>query len=254
MLKLTSRLKAKWLVPAILLAAPITAEAEPVTYAYSGVAIPGIPACIMHDSVNGTITLDFANENPAQSEGSVGSPIGWTSVSSAKTEFLLAPYVFTMTVCGLGPYLNANSSSITVGPGGISGQFKVSFGGVAAQFSFSNPSGAVSANGMPLFDSPGTGSVQIGDGANGFSFVLTSLTLVSPSVTRQIDSLVTDSLDAPSLIEIANTAQAQVQSACISLAAFVRRVKAKLALKQLPQHRANQLIFEATTLEVETGC
>jgi hypothetical protein len=255
MFRVNSVLKAKWLVPTLLLSVPVMAGAEPVTYAFSGVVVvPGAPSCDINNSVNGTITLDFANENPAQSKGAVGSPTGWTSVSNAKTEVLRAPYVFTMTVCGFGPYHNVNNSSVTVGPGGISGQFEVSFGSESGHISFSNPSGAVSANGMPLFDSPGTGSGLIAGDTIGIPFVVTSMTLVSPTVTKQIDALVTESTGAPSLIDIANTAQAQVQSACISLENFVRRVKAKEAAKQLTQHRADQLVFDATTAEIDAGC
>jgi hypothetical protein len=248
-----SRSNYKWLIPAIFLSVPIMAEAEPVTYAFSGVVAPGGPSCSASDSVNGTITLDFANELPAQSTGSVGSPAGWTSVSEAATPVLLAPYVFTMTVCGVGPFLNEYLSSITVGPHGIGASFSVNdfFGG---HFSFSNPSGHVSANGMPLFDSPGTGLASLGGGIPGFAFIITSVTLISPTVAKQIDSLVTESAGAPSLIDIANTAQAQVQSACISLENFVLRVKAKEAAKQLTEHRANQLVFDAKTIEIQTGC
>jgi uncharacterized membrane protein len=158
-----------------------------------------------------------------------------------------------MTVCGLGPILNVYSSSIAVGPGGISGQFSDQLG-PGGRMSFSNPSGHVSANGMPLFDSPGTGSASFGGGGFGLFFIVTSLTLVSPTVTQQLDSLVTESNGAHSLIDIANTAQAQVQSACVSLENYVRRVKVKEAAKQLTEHRANQLIFDATTAEMDTGC
>ena len=249
-----SRLNLKWLIPAIFLSVPIIAEAEPVTYAFSGVAtVPG-HGCDTSNSVNGTITLNFANESPAQSTGSVGSPTGWTSVSTGKTVYLFVPYVFAMTVCGNGPYLNPNTSSVTVGPGGISGQFDVSHGSPRGSFSFSNPSGAVSANGMPLFDSPGTGSGLFGGPAEAIDFIITSMTLVSPTVAKQIDSVVTESAGAPSLIDIANTAQAQVQSACISLEKFVLRVEAKEAAKQLTQHRANQLVFDAKTVEIQIGC
>jgi hypothetical protein len=233
------------------------AEAEPVTYAFSGVASVAGHGCDNNDSVNGTITLDFGNANPAQSKGSVGSPTGWTSVSTAKTALLFVPYVFTMTVCGNGGsgfFLNPNTSSVTVGPGGISGQFDISHGSPRGNVSFSNPSGAVSVNGMPLFDSPGTGSGLFGGPAEAIDFIITSMTLVSPTVAKQIDLLVTESAGAPSLIDIANTAQAQVQSACISLENFVLRVKTKEAAKQLTEHRANQLGFDAKTVEMQTGC
>jgi hypothetical protein len=244
------------MVPALLLSVPIMAHAEPVTYVFSGImaAEVGISGCKSTSSVTGTITIDFANEHPAQSKGSVGSPAGWTSVSATDTVLVSTPSVFTLSLCGYGPYLNVHTSSITVGPSGMSGQFVVDSYSFSGNFSFSNPSGAVAANGLPLFDLPGTGSGVLGGGNFGIPFIVTSLTLVPPTVTKHLDSLVTDSLDAPSLIDIANTAQAQVQSACISLDNFVLRVKAKLALKQLPQSRANQLVFEATTLKMETGC
>lgn len=249
-----SRLSSKWLIAAIFLSVPIFAEAEPVTYAFSGVVTAGGLSCVANNTVNGTITLDFANENPAQSTGAVGPPTGWTSVSDAATPVSFAPYVFTMTVCSFGPFLNENISSITVSPQGISGKFDVSFDSVGGQFSFSNPSGHVSANGMPLFDSPGTGSADLGGGGFGFSVIVTSLTLVSPTVTKQLDSLVSESDGAPSLLDIANTAQSQVQSACVSLQNFVSRVKIKEAAKQLTQQRANQLIFDAKTVEINAGC
>jgi hypothetical protein len=255
MLRSQAEFVSKWMAPAILLCVPIMAEAEPVTYVFSGViVVPDAPSCTLDNSVNGTITLDFENENPAQSTGSVGSPTGWTSVSTAKTEVSFAPYVFTMTACGFGPFVSVNSSSITVGPGGISGQFEVSYQGASGHISFSNPSGHVSANGMPLFDLPGTGSGLLGAFTTGIPFVVTSMTLVSPSVTRQLDSLVTAAAGAPSLIAIANGAQADVQSACISLESFVLRVKAKEAAKQLTQQRSDQLIFDARTVGIETGC
>jgi hypothetical protein len=107
---------------------------------------------------------------------------------------------------------------------------------------------------MPLFDSPGTGAGLFGGPAEAIDFIVTSMTLVSPTVAKQIDSLVTESAGAPSLIDIANTAQAQVQSACVSLESYVRRVKAKEAAKQLTQHRANQLVFDAKTVEIQIGC
>jgi hypothetical protein len=256
MFRLKSALNSKWLVPALLLSVPIVAEAEPVTYVFSGViAVPNAPTSCNKDnnSMNGTITLDFANEDPAQSTGSVGSPFGWTSVSIAKTVIAFSPSVFTMTLCGFGPLLNVFSSAITVGPGGISGQFSDQLG-ASGHISFSNPSGAVSANGMPLFDSPGTGSGVIAVDTTGIDFIVTSMTLFSPTVTKQLDSLVTASAGAPSLVDIANTAQAHVQSACISLENFVLRVKAKEAAKQLTQHRANQLVFDTKSVDLETGC
>jgi hypothetical protein len=231
------------------------AAAEPVTYAFSGVVVvPGAPSCNANNSVNGTITVDFANANPAQSKGSVGSSTGWTSASTAKTQVLFAPYVFTMTLCGFGPYLSVNNSSVTVGPSGISGQFEVSYGSESGNISFSNPSGAVSANGMPLFDAPGTGAGLMAGDTFGIPFVVTSMTLVSPTTTRQLDSLVTEAAGSTTLVDIANNAQTDLQSSCIALESFVLRVKAKEAAKQLTQQLANQLIFDAKTVGIQTGC
>jgi hypothetical protein len=232
------------------------AEAEPVTYVFSGILSAAVGAfdCKLNNSVSGTIRIDFANANPAQSKGAVGSPTGWTSASTTASVLVSAPSVFTLSVCGYGPYLNSHISSITVGPSGMSGQFVVDSDSFSGNFSFSNPSGAVSANGMPLFDSPGTGSGVMEGGNFGIPFIVTSMTLVSPTVTKQLDSLVTTSVDAATLIGIANTAQSQVQSACISLENYVLRVKAKLVLKQLPQHRADQMVFDATTAAAAIGC
>jgi hypothetical protein len=244
------------MVAALLLSVAIMAQAEPVTYVFSGILSEPVGAfdCKANNSVNGTITMDFANAIPAQSKGSVGSPSGWTSVSATESVLVSTPSVFTMAVCGYGPYLSVHTSSITVGPGGISGQFVVDSYSVSGNFSFSNPSGAVSAAGMPLFDSPGTGSGVLGGGSFGIPFIVTSMTLISPTVTKQLDSVVNKSFDAPSLIIIANTAQAQVQSACMSLEAYVLRVKAKLVLKELPRQRADQLVFDAMNVAAAIGC
>jgi hypothetical protein len=232
------------------------AHAEPVTYVFSGILAKaiGVQACNNNQAVNGTIIIDFANAIPGQSKGSVGSPTGWTSAATTATVLVSAPSVFTMSVCGYGPYVNSHTSTVTVGPAGISGQFVVDSNSFSGNFSFSNPSGAVSANGMPLFDSPGTGSGVLGGGAFGIPFIVTSMTLVSPTMTKNIDSLVTASTGADSLIDIANAVQAQVQSACIFLENFVRRVKYKEAIRQLTEHGANQLVFDAKTVEMRTGC
>jgi hypothetical protein len=237
--------------------------AEPVTYVFSAVfPSPGGPGCDTdpnnpYGPFTGTITMDFANENPKQSSGNVGSPKGWTSVASGIDIYVQSvPYVFTMTVCGYGPYLNLGffgSSSVTVGPSGINGQFELGDGnGQEGHIKFTNPSGHISANGLPLFDSPGTGSGLVGGGTSGIDFIVTSMTLVPPTVTHQLDGLVTES---PGILEeSANNAQGHVEAACTSLEKFVIQVNGDERSKKITKQLANQLIFDATTAELEIGC
>jgi hypothetical protein len=79
---------ARWVAVSALLACPIAANAQAVTYDFTGTIITG-PAANGYaggptggyaadtGSVAGTFTFDFANANPAQSSGTVATAPAW---------------------------------------------------------------------------------------------------------------------------------------------------------------------------------
>ena len=253
----------------LLLSAPIAATAAPVTYAFTGTSNGGLTCSARATTLVGTITIDFANENPSQSTGIVGSPGGWTSSSSGGIlTNTPAPkgLVFSIKAsCQTAPVVDPffTSSSVTVGRAGINGNYNYGGIGASANCSIGNPGGATSANGLPLFDAGATGVCILGEGVAGFNFTVNSLVLVPPSLSQQLDALVTEAgAVAPEGFEDkANKAQTHVQAACTPLESFVREVEEGLAREvegkkgtRISQQAAAQLIFDATTAELQIGC
>ncbi len=76
------------------LAVPIAANAEAVTYDFTGVVANGttFPGISIGSTVTGTYTFDYSYTNPAQSTGTVGSSAGWQAVAET-TQGSLSPQV-----------------------------------------------------------------------------------------------------------------------------------------------------------------
>ena len=68
------------------LAVPIAANAEAVTYDFTGVVANGttFPGISIGSTVTRTYTFDYSYTNPAQSTGTVGSSAGWQAVAKMK--------------------------------------------------------------------------------------------------------------------------------------------------------------------------
>jgi hypothetical protein len=208
-------MKAKILgfLTAALLASPMAANAQDV-YDYTG-AITHDSSCSecspipIGSQVTGTFTFDYANGNPAQSSGAIGSA-GWTVTSygggySSKPSPLPTSLVFAMTaqVDGF-----SFASQIPSGPamfypsGGSSVQGYANSGGRGSTFiayenwtdspsysggssiNISNPRGAYSVTGLPILAgatlATGTAENFVGaDSSREIDFNITSLNLTS---------------------------------------------------------------------------
>jgi hypothetical protein len=226
---------AKWVAVFALLACPMAVDATAVTFDFTGTIITGLavndyagpPTGIYAGdtgTVSGTFAFDFANENPAQSSGTIATTTGWsvenwtgTNQSGPQT----APgNVFSTTLVGTGAGDVGLSYSTAVPPPfwGISGvqadlsfdeqyfgspqyiaqegNYPTSVSGTQSAFLITGPilgyQGPVgfSSSGLPVFVSglTYTGFVAMaGNGtSNGVYFDITSLTPAT-TVAPEID-------------------------------------------------------------------
>jgi hypothetical protein len=91
---------------AVLAALPMSARADPVTYDFTGtvVSVNDLTGVSVGMPVTGTYTFDFANSNPAELFGTIGSsaPEGWAAGNSGGAQFstsapTLSQFVFSST-------------------------------------------------------------------------------------------------------------------------------------------------------------
>jgi len=116
---------ATWLTALMLLAGPVAAHADAVTYDFVGTVINSggsYSSAAIGSTVTGTYTFNFANENPAQSSGTIGminDISGWSSQAFGGTEYgnaLPTGLVFSTTLSGSG----FSYSTPTIGDYGVS--------------------------------------------------------------------------------------------------------------------------------------
>jgi hypothetical protein len=116
---------ATWLTALMLLAGPVAAHADAVTYDFVGTVINSggsYSSAAIGSTVTGTYTFNFANENPAQSSGTIGminDISGWSSQAFGGTEYgnaLPTGLVFSSTLSGSG----VSYSTPAIGDYGVS--------------------------------------------------------------------------------------------------------------------------------------
>jgi hypothetical protein len=182
------------------------AFSSPVTYDYTGVIIAALSVDFsipVGSQVTGTYTFDYANGNPAQSSGTIGSA-NWIVASKGGpgTGFPVPTslvYSFTAQVGSFSysnhvpPETELSAQTVVQGyanSGGPGSTFVTQEGNLNGDSSLfiSNPHGAYSSNGLPILagaaKDDASGTIQVFSGTN-LVFDLTSLTLVS---APEIDS------------------------------------------------------------------
>jgi hypothetical protein len=197
---------------AALMAAPMVANAQ-FTYNFTGVITSSNQDWIAIGSqFSGTFTFDYANGDPAQSSGTIGSA-NWSVVSSGCSS------VFATTASAgidyatlVSPYHPCGTQAVVQGSahsGGAGGStftaseaynFSPSTQG-SSSLSISNPNGAYSVTGLPILAgaTSATGGITKAEGAVGpvfftaIEFNITSLTprvpltLACPAASAQVE-------------------------------------------------------------------
>ena len=239
------------------------AFAVPVTYFFTGTVSDtgATPPCGYQpgETITGTFTFDFANENQALSTGTVGSASGWTSQSFSHGSPTPVPLVFSTSIPNCyttEPGYGYEASMATVSPAGISASESQSMV-IVSSFDYTNTSEATFANGMPLFDMPGTGSALVHNSQGGPSleFSINSMTFVPASIVPQLTSLTSEAAatTVPGLSGKASTATSHAEAACATLAKLMSQVQGKSGA-HLTTQQAAQLAFDTQTIETEIGC
>jgi hypothetical protein len=257
-------MKIKWLVILGLVLAALcpTAFAIPVTYFFTGTVSDtgAAPPCGYQpgETITGTFTFDFANENADQSTGAVGSASGWMSEFYGIDTATAHPLVFSTLIanCYISkPAYGSNFSMAEISPAGISANEAQDLE-VVSEFNYTNASAATSVNGMPLFDRPGTGSalVHLGKGPS-LEFIVNSMTFVPASIVPQLTSLTSETAatTVSGLSGKASTATSHAEAACTTLARLMSQAHDQTGA-HLTAQEAAQLNFDTLTIEAEIGC